>query len=308
MTAAYNVTNLNAPVLPCAEAGRRPPGALVLAALGVLTFSFTLPMTKIAVRGLDPIVAAIGRAAIAGVLAAITLAVTRSRRPTRAQARRLLWVVGGVVFGFPLLSAYALRHTDSSHGSVVNGLLPLATAGLAVIRAGERPSARYWVCSFVGFAAVIAFVVEQGGRSLHVADLLLVAAVVAAAIGYTEGALLAREIGGWQVICWALVLAAPAVWTVSIVAAARTGLDATPGQWVAFGYTAVLSMFLGFVAWYTGLARAGIAKAGQLQLAQPALSIVWGWPLLGERLTVPAVATVVVVLLAVVAGRRAVVH
>jgi len=281
---------------------------LLLAALGVLTFSFTLPMTKIAVRGLDPIVAALGRAAVASVLAAIALVATRSALPTRAQAGRLLWVVGGVVVGFPMLSAYALHHTDSSHGSVVNGLLPLATAGFAVIRAGERPSARYWACSFVGFAAVIGFVVDQGGRRLHLADLLLVLAVVAAAIGYTEGALLAREIGGWQVICWALVLAAPVVWTVSIVAAVRTGLDATAGQWAAFGYTAVFSMFLGFLAWYTGLARAGIAKAGQLQLAQPALSIMWGWPLLGETLTAPAVVTVVVVLLAVAAGRRAVVR
>jgi len=281
---------------------------LILAALGVLTFSFTLPMTKIAVRGLDPMVAAVGRAAVASVLAAIALVATRSARPTRSQAARLLWVLGGVVFGFPLLTAYALQHTESSHGSVVNGLLPLATAGLAVIRAGERPSARYWACSFVGFSAVIAFVIAQGGRSLHVADLLLVAAVVAAAVGYTEGALLAREMGGWQIICWALVLGAPVVWTVSIIAAARTGLDATPGQWAAFAYTAVFSMFLGFLAWYTGLARAGIARSGQLQLAQPALSIMWGWPLLGERLTVPAVVTVVVVLLAVAAGRRAVVR
>ena len=133
-------------------------------------------------------------------------------------------------------------------------------------------------------------------------------AVVAAAIGYTEGALLAREIGAWQVICWALVLAAPAVWTVTLVAAGRTGLDATAGQWSAFAYTAVFSMFLGFLAWYTGLARGGIAKAGQLQLAQPALSIMWGWPLLGEQLTLPAVVTVVIVLLAVAAGRRAIVH
>ena len=294
------------PVRPAA--GDRAPGGLILAALGVLTFSFTLPMTKIAVRGLDPIVAAVGRAAIAGVFAAIALLATRTARPTRSQVARLLWVVGGVVFGFPLLSAYALQHTNSSHGSVVNGLLPLATAGLAVNRAGERPSARYWACSFVGFAAVIVFVVQQGGRSLHIADLLLVLAVAAAAIGYTEGTLLAREIGAWQVICWALVIAAPAVWTVTLVAAGRTGLGATAGQWGAFGYTAVFSMFLGFIAWYTGLARAGIAKAGQLQLAQPALAIMWGWPLLGEHLTAPAVVTVVVVLLAVAAGRRAVVR
>ena len=276
---------------------------MLRAALGVLVFSFSMPMTKIAVRGLDPVVASMGRAAVASVLAAIALAVTKARRPSADQVRRLVFVVGGVIVGFPLLAAYALHHTDSSHGSVVNGLLPLATAGMAVVRAGERPSPRYWICSFVGFAAVVGFVVE-GGTGVHLADALLVGAVLAAAIGYTEGALLAREMGGWQVICWALVLSAPLVWTLTAVVGAHTGLHASAGQWSAFAYTAVFSMFLGFFAWYSGLARAGIARAGQLQLAQPVLSILWGWPLLGEALTVPAVIAVVVVLGAVAFGRR----
>ena len=208
---------------------------LILAGLGVLAFSFSLPLTKIAVRGLDPTVAAVGRAAVASIFAVIALSISRQSRPTREQLWRLLPVVGGVVFGFPLLTAYALRHTASLHGSVVNGLLPLATAGLAVLRAGERPSRRYWACSAVGFAAVVAYVVHEGGGTLHAADALLVLAVLAAAVGYAEGALLARHMGGWQVICWALLLGAPATWLVTIVAASRTGLHATGPQWAAFG-------------------------------------------------------------------------
>jgi drug/metabolite transporter (DMT)-like permease len=280
---------------------------MLRAALGVLAFSFSMPMTKIAVHGMDPVIASMGRAAVASVLAMIALGATRARRPSADQVRRLVFVVGGVIVGFPLLAAYALHHTDSSHGSVVNGLLPLATAGMAVVRARERPSRRYWTCSFVGFAAVVGFVIE-GGTGVHIADALLVGAVLAAAVGYTEGALLAREMGGWQVICWGLVLSAPFVWTISIVVGVQTGLHASIGQWSAFGYTAVFSMFLGFFAWYSGLARAGIARAGQLQLAQPALSILWGWPLLGEALTVPAVVAVVIVLVAVAVGRRSVVR
>ena len=281
---------------------------LLLAGLGVLVFSFSLPLTKIAVRGFDPTVAAVGRAAVASVLALIALLIVRPPRPSRAQFGRLVLVVGGVIFGFPILIAYALRHTASLHGSVVNGLLPLATAGLAVLRAGERPSSAYWAFSAVGFGAVVAYVVHEGGGTLHAADALLILAVLAAAVGYAEGALLARQLGGWQVICWALVLGAPLTWPVTIIAASRTGLHATSTQWAAFGYTAVFSMFLGFFAWYAGMARAGIAKASQVQLAQPALSMVWGWPLLGEHLSVAAILTIIVVLSAVVLGRDAVVH
>ena len=281
---------------------------LVLAGIGVLVFSFSLPMTKIAVRGLDPTVAAVGRAAVASIFAMIVLLIAKPPRPDRAQLGRLVLVVGGVIFGFPILIAYALRHTASLHGSVVNGLLPLATAGLAVLRAGERPSGAYWTCSAIGFAAVVAYVVHEGGGTLHAADALLILAVLAAAVGYAEGALLSRKLGGWQVICWALVLGAPLTWAVTIVTASRSGLHATGGQWAAFGYTALFSMFLGFFAWYAGMARAGIAKASQVQLAQPALSMVWGWPLLGEHLSLAAVATIVVVLSAVVIGRTAVVR
>jgi drug/metabolite transporter (DMT)-like permease len=278
---------------------------MVLAAIGVLTFSFTLPMTKIAVRGIDPLLITTGRGAAAAVLATVLLRVCRCARPDPRHLRGLVAVVCGVVIGFPLLTSIALRHVPSSHGAVIVGLLPLATAGCAVVRGGERPSARYWGCSILGLAAVVWFALGEGGGSLQLADALLLGAVLCAAVGYTEGAILARELGGWQVICWALVLAAPVMVTLCAVVAFRSRVDASLGQWSAFGYTAMFSMFLGFFAWYGGLARAGIARAGQLQLAQPLLSVLWGWPMLGEPITARAAIAATVVLAAVALGRRA---
>jgi drug/metabolite transporter (DMT)-like permease len=286
-------------------AAATPVSGMALAALGVLTFSFTLPMTKIAVRGFDPLLITVGRGAFAAVLAAVLLRATRCPRPRRRHVRGLAGVVAGVVIGFPLLTSIALRHVPSSHGAVIIGLLPLATAGCAVVRGGERPSARYWGCSLLGLAAVAWFALGDGGGSLHVADALLLGAVVCAAVGYTEGAILARELGGWQVISWALVVASPLMVTATVAIALRGGLDATIGQWSAFGYTAVFSMFLGFFAWYAGLARAGIARAGQLQLAQPLLSVLWGYPMLGEAITARAAIAATLVLAAVALGRRA---
>ena len=283
-----------------------PAGGMVLAALGVLAFSLTMPMTRIAVRGLDPTFAAAGRAAAASVPAALALLATRSRRPAAVDLGRLVVVAAGVVLGFPLLTAHALRHTGAGHGAVVVGLLPLALGGLAAVRAGERPSALWWASGGVGVVAVAVYSIHEGGGSLHAADALLAGAVAAAAVGYAEGALLARRMGGWRVICWALVLTAPVMAAVAGVAAvADGGLHATVGQWAAFAYTAGVSMFVGFFAWYAGLARAGISRAGQLQLAQPGLSLLWSWPLLGEPLTGAALATVAAVLVAVALGRRA---
>lgn len=275
------------------------------AALGVLAFSFSIPMTKIAVRGIDPLLASTGRAAVAGLLGVAVLARRRPARPDAAQLRGLVVVVAGVVLGFPLLTAFAVRHVPSAHGAVVTGLLPLATAGFATLRAGERPGVGYWAASALGVVAIAWFALAEGGGSLHVADLLLAGAVLAAGLGYTDGAVLARTLGGSQVICQALVLALPCSLVATVALALADPPHATVGQWAAFGYTAAVSMFLGFFAWYAGLARAGIARGGQLQLAQPLLSVLWGWVLLGETPTARVAVAAALVLVAVTVGRRA---
>jgi drug/metabolite transporter (DMT)-like permease len=277
-----NATVERTQVLPAS--GR---AGLLWGALGVLAFSFTVPLTRIAVGGLDPLFIGSARAVVAAALAALALLVTRTSRPTARQALRLAVVAGGVVGGFPLLTSYALTSTPAAHGAVVIALLPAATAVTAVLRTRERPPTAFWVTAALGALAAVGFAVVQGGGlgGLHRADLLLFAAVLAAAAGYAEGGLLSRELGSWQTISWALVLAAPVMLVLTLVSAVRTPPSATGGQWAAFGYLAVVSMFLGFFAWYRGLGIGPMARVSQVQLVQPVLTITWAALLLGEPLT-----------------------
>jgi drug/metabolite transporter (DMT)-like permease len=259
------------------------PG-LGLAGLGVLAFSFTLPATVLALDGLDPYLIGVGRAGAATLLAAVTLAVARASRPRRDQWAGLVCVGLGVVFGFPVLSTLALRHgASAAHGAVVIGLLPAVTAVLAVLRAGERPRASLWAGGAAGALCVCLFGLSRGGGRFSVADLLLFAALPAAAIGYAEGGRLAREMAGWRVICWARVITGPVSLPVTSWLL-YTGRPRWTGEALTgFAYVSAVSTFAGFFAWYAGLGRAGIARASQVQLAQPVLTVGWSAALLGEH-------------------------
>ena len=321
------------------------PG-LGFAFLGVLAFSFTLPATVYALRGLDPYLIGIGRAGVATVLAAVVLAAARAPRPRRDQWPGLLAAGAGVVFGFPVLSTLALDHgASAAHAAVVIGLLPAATAVAAVLRAGERPSRSFWVASAVGALCVSGFALTRAaagaaggngaragrdvaagglGPAAHVspADLLLFGALLAAAVGYAEGGRLASHraghtgdrtggrtggprLRGWQVICWALVGTGPISIPVTGWLLATTQPRWTGQAMAGFGYVSAVSMFLGFFAWYAGLGRAGIARAGQTQLAQPLLTLGWSALFLGERVDLATGAAAVAVLGCVAWTQRA---
>ncbi|WP_284985093.1 DMT family transporter [Arthrobacter sp. fls2-241-R2A-172] len=254
--------------------------------LGVVAFSFTVPFTRVAVEGLSPLFIGAGRAVVAALLAALALAVTRQRFPRGRQWFRLAVVAGGIVAGFPLLTTFALTSTSASHGAVVIALLPAATATVAVTRGRERPRLLFWVLTAVGVIAALAFALVQSGGfgSLHWADLLLLGAVLAAAVGYAEGGLLARELGAWQTISWALVVASPVMILLTALSVGSGLPSATPVQWLGFAYLGVVSMFLGFFAWYRGLAIGPMAQVSQIQLVQPVMSIAWAALLLGESL------------------------
>jgi drug/metabolite transporter (DMT)-like permease len=272
------------------------PSAAVWGGLGVLAFSFSLPATRLAVEDLSPTIVGLGRALVAAALAAALLAWRRERLPDRRDLPRLLATGLGVVIGFPLFSSLALQELTSAHASVIIGLLPIATAVFAVTQGGERPGRRFWAAAVAGLAAVLVFAATQGATGLALADLYVLVAVALCGFGYAEGATLSRRYGGWQVICWALVLIAPALVPVVAASAAVEGLAAGPQAWLGFAYVALFSMFLGFFAWYRGLALGGIARIGQLQLAQPVLTLVWAALLLGESVTAATVAAALVVL------------
>ncbi|WP_312871302.1 DMT family transporter [Streptomyces lonarensis] len=266
--------------------------------LGVAAFSLTVPLTRIAVAGLPPLFVGAGRAVVAALLAALALAVTCSPLPRGGQWARLAVVAAGIVLGFPLLTSAALTTAPAGHSAVVIALLPAATAAVAALRGGERPPRRFWAAVAAGAVVTVAFAAVAGGGAggRGVADLLLLAAVVAGAVGYAEGGLLARELGAWRTVSWALVLAAPVTLPLTVAAAVPHLPSATAEQWAAFAYLGVVSMFLGFFAWYRGLALGPMTRVSQVQLVQPVLTVAWAALLLRE----PFTATVVVGAVAVV--------
>jgi drug/metabolite transporter (DMT)-like permease len=277
-----------------------------LGGLGVLAFSMSLPATQIAVADLDPWLVAFGRAVGAALLACAYLRLVRAARPPRRQWRRLAIVAAGVVVGFPLFTSLALTTQTAAHGAVIIAVLPAVTAVFAVLRAGERPPPMFWAASGTGLIAVLVFLVVSATTAGAVgpADLFILAAVVLCGLGYAEGGALARELGGARTICWALVVALPATLPISAVAILTEHPHAHAIAWVAFGYVTVVSMFLGFFAWYAGLARGGVAHVGQTQLAQPVLTLTWSALLLSQPVTLPAIGTAVVVLTCVVVTQR----
>jgi drug/metabolite transporter (DMT)-like permease len=287
----------------------RETQGLLLGFVGVVCFSVSLPATRVAVKAFDANFVSFGRAVVAAACAALALGITKSVRPNRSQWTRLFFVSAGVVVGFPLFTGLALRHADAGHGAVVIGLLPAATAGFSVIRSGERPSARYWFFALTGMLAIAVLAFARSTTAeLAVGDLFFLFAVLSAAVGYTEGALLSRELGGWQTISWSLLLALPVTTPVAIL-----GLGSIDGNerwtaWTAFAYLGLVSMFLGFFAWYAGLAMGGIARVSQMQLIQPLLSVTWAVLFLHERADWLLFAVAVIVLAAVFGSRRSVIR
>lgn len=242
-------------------------------AIGVVIFSGSLPATRVAVAGFDPLFLTGARATIAGLLGLGLLLTFREKRPTLRDLVALGAVALGVVVGFPLLTALALQHVTSAHTLVFIGLLPLATATFGVLRGGERPRPAFWLCAIAGSSLVAGFALLQGGGAMSASDLLMLAAILVCGYGYAEGGRLSRRLGGWQVICWALVLSLPPMLAIAW-ATAPGDLGIVPiSAWIGLGYVALFSMLIGFVFWYRGLALGGIAAVGQLQLLQPFLGL-----------------------------------
>lgn len=282
---------------------RIPSGAWVDGLLGVTIFSASLTATRVALTGFDPLFLSAARAAIAGLAAGAALLVFRQRWPKRSDLLPLAVVALGVVIGFPVLTALALGQVGAAHATVFVGLLPLATALFGALRAGERPSVAFWVLSVIGAAVTVAFALRNVATLSPYGDGLMLAAILACGLGYAEGGQLARRLGGWQVIAWATVLALP----LSLPLAALwlpASPHAAPAQaLVGLGYVSLFSMLIGFVFWYRGLARGGIAVIGQLQLLQPFLGFAIAGALLGETIE-PAMLGAALIVAACVAGAK----
>ncbi|HEY8446152.1 MAG TPA: DMT family transporter [Thermomicrobiales bacterium] len=276
-----------------------------LGLLGVLAFSLTVPLTRYAVPDFGPIVVGLGRGLLASFLAAAILAARREPIPQRQAWPIFLRVALGVTIGFPILTAIALEHLPSNHGAVVTGLQPAATAVFAALRAGEHPPRRFWLTVALGMFAVLAFASAQGAGLPQRWDLLLFLAMAASSFGHVEAARLARRMGGWRVISWTLICAAPILAVPVAISASRIENDISLGAWAALLCLAAFPAYLGFFPWYRGMTLAGIARVGQLQLLQPLLSFAWAMVLLDERLDLWTTVTALAVIASIALSRRA---
>ncbi|MSO27793.1 MAG: DMT family transporter [Candidatus Nanopelagicales bacterium] len=281
---------------------------LFWAFLAVLLFSFSVPLTKVAVGGFNPFLTATGRAVIAGVLAAVLLSANRVAPPARALVRPLLLTMVGAVFGWPILIAIALEYTTSAHVAVIAAFMPLSTAIIAVFRTHEQVSAKFWLAASIGTAALVIFALGRGGATSpnYWADLLVVGAMLFSSWCYVEGASVTKVMPGWQVISWVVVFALPITVPASLVLWFTTSgnYQTTSTQWLAVILLGISSMYFGFFAWYRGLSMAGIARGSQVQQLQALLTLLWSALLLGETVTWPTVLAAGVVIASVIWAQR----
>jgi drug/metabolite transporter (DMT)-like permease len=238
-----------------------PSSGFLLGLLGVALFAVSVPATKLATitpsfDGLPPVFIAIGRAAVAGLLSIGYLAYVRAPLPSLKQAGRLILAGLGIVIGFPLFSGLAVQYVEATHAAVITGALPLATAALTALWMREKASPAFWALAVLGFVLVLLFAwlsTEPGVKGgISIGDGLMLLSVLSAGAGYVLGARLSREMPPEQVISWILVLFLPfstavGLWTFPSGPVA-------PVAWAGFAYVSVFSMWLGFFAWYRGLA------------------------------------------------------
>ncbi len=281
---------------------------LGIGGIGILIFSLTLPASHLAVTSFGSLLVGPGRALISAMFAGFLLTFKHERWPSRHHVPHLAVVAGGAIFGFPLLTAWAMDRVPASHGAIELALLPLATAAVAAVRHGERPSGGFWLSSAAAAASVVVYVIIEGLGSIHWPDVALLVAVVMVAFAYAEGGQLAQDLGGWQVIAWAIVLSAPVLLVLDasvVISHPDLVIGASWKAWIALMYLGTGSQFFGFVAWYSGMAIGGVARVSQMQYLQPFFTLLWSWFLLGEHLTWVTVLAAVVVVAWVAIGKNA---
>lgn len=289
---------------PTGRVSRQTLG-MALGFIGITIFGGTLPATRLAVEGLDPFFITVGRASASGLLSAALLLILRRHWPSMRQIRTMLICIVTLVLGFPGLMALAMLTVPASHGGVVLGILPLTTAAAASLILGERPSLRFWLLAGLGTTVVVAFALHDSGGEIAIGDVYLFLAAISTSIGYVFSADLSREMPGWEVISWILVLALPLTLPLAIwLWPANPGAVPT-AAWVAFAYVSVFSMFVGFFAWNAGLVMGGVARVSQVQLLQTFVTLGLSAVINGEHVGPSTIAVAALVVAIVAAGRNA---
>ena len=278
---------------------------LLLGCIGMALFAGTLPATRLAVSGLDPLFLTVARAALAGSAGLIVLRVTRRRLPPRSLWLEMLGAATCTVLGFPLFAALAMMTVPAAHGGVVLGILPLATAAAAAIFAHERPSRGFWLASAAGAVIVLTFVYRRnGGNALSVGDLFLLGTVATGAVGYTLSGRLTALMPGWEVISWQVVIFLPLAVLATFVLWPADIANVSMSSWAGLAYVGLVSQYTAFFVFNAAMAIGGIARVGQVMLLQPFVIVALALPVNGEPINLETIIFAAAVVATVLAGQR----
>ena len=256
---------------------------LLLGFVGMCMFAGTLPATRLALTGVDPLFLTFARLTLAGCAGVIVLLLARRSLPPRRLWLEMCATAICTALAYPLLAALAMMTVPAGHGGVVLGILPLATAAAAAVLAHERPSRTFWLASAAGTALVLVFMLRRsGGEAITSGDLYLLGTVVAGALGYTLSGRLTRQMPGWEVISWQVVALLPlaaaatfALWPADIAGAPMLA-------WAGVGYVGLVSQYTAFFMFNAAMAMGGIGRVVQIMLLQPFVTIVLALPVNGE--------------------------
>jgi len=266
------------------------------AIIAVLMFSMTFVAVVLGSRGFDPIVMSLGRVILLVPAAVVTLRLQKlSLLPARKDLGLIAIVAAGVIVAYPLLSTYALASLSVGASGIINSLTPIIASVFALAIGHKQPKRAFWWAAAAGTVATILFALSKDGHltSTPLAVLALFAGVVAAAVGNVSGATLSSRQKSYNVISWAILLAAPVTLgatAVDLIFSANHGLSqatinagfVAPEAWFGFAYAALISSFGAHFFWLAGLDRVGVVRGSQLMLGQAPVTLIWGILLLGQ--------------------------
>jgi drug/metabolite transporter (DMT)-like permease len=278
---------------------------LLLGFIGMCLFASTLPATRLAVAGFDPLFLTAARAAIAGSAGLAVLLVLRRRVPPRSLWLEMFAAAFCTVVGFPLFAALAMMTVPAAHGGVVLGILPLATAAAAAIFAHERPSLGFWLASAIGAILVLAFMIRRnGGETFSAGDLFLLGTVASGALGYTFSGRLAARMPGWEVISWQVVIFLPFAALATFAKWPNDIASVSISSWAGLGYVGFVSQYTAFFVFNAALAIGGIAQVSQVMLLQPFAIVALALPINGEPINAETILFAAAVVAIVLIGQR----
>jgi drug/metabolite transporter (DMT)-like permease len=309
---------------------------MALGVLAVALFGATLPITRWTMgqgdagSALSPLFITFSRVVLAAAVSALCLLALRARWPARDEWGPLAVAAAGNAVLYPLSLALALREQSAAHVAVITALLPLATAAAAAVAtmtltlrhgtgtgtgSGAEPSTsapssasrghrRFWLCAVASAALVAWFSLRRSGQpfTLVANDLIVAGGVLAASVGYVQGAKVTRAMGAERAICWVTLLTLPVSLPITLATWPTAPVPAS--AWVGLGYLGLVSMWAAFFAWYRALDWGGPLHVSQTQAFQPFFSIALAWPLLGEPPDAPTLAFAAAVVALVVVGTR----